>query len=314
MLRHKIILLTLFLILTTGFRTHAASLEPDSATVARRSNGQIITSTAGAIVINAALTEIVKNSVNEMRPNRDDNHSFPSRHTSWAFAASTVLSNELYRYSPWWSLGAHSISSAIGMQRIISKNHYASDVIAGAAMGIFSAELSNWISGRIFGRYCSLPSADNSFRPSLAMTSEAVYNLRSDMCTGFGMALRFQLPLAEKWGAVATLRGSAIPVKNNGTYACPLNVAGITTGAVVHFRTTLKPLAIQTSVQAGAIYLPAAKAWKHRRCGFEGDIDAALSWRLTDRFACRATVGYRLMTLPRAASAITVGVSSVTVF
>lgn len=314
MLRHKIILLTLFLILTTGFHAHAASLEPDSATVARRSTGQIITSTAGAIAINAALTEIAKNSVNEMRPNRDDNHSFPSRHTSWAFAASTVLSNELYRYSPWWSLGAHSISSAIGMQRIISKNHYASDVIAGAAMGIFSAELSNWISGRIFGRHCSLPPADNSFRPSLAMTSEAVYNLRSDMCTGFGMALRFQLPLAEKWGAVATLRGSAIPVKNNGTYACPLNVAGITTGAVAHFRTPLKPLAIQTSVQAGAIYLPAAKAWKHRRCGFEGDIDAALSWRLTDSFACRATVGYRLMTLPRAASAITVGVSSVAIF
>lgn len=314
MLRHKIILLTLFLILTTGFRAHAASLEPDSATVARRSTGQIITSTAGAIAINAVLTEIAKNSVNEMRPNRDDNHSFPSRHTSWAFAASTVLSNELYRYSPWWSLGAHSISSAIGMQRIISKNHYASDVIAGAAMGIFSAELSNWISGRIFGRHCSLPLADNSFRPSLAMTSEAVYNLRSDMCTGFGMALRFQLPLAEKWGAVATLRGSAIPVKNNGTYACPLNLAGITAGAVAHFRTPLKPLAIQTSVQAGAIYLPAAKAWKHRRCGFEGDIDAALSWRLTDRFACRATVGYRLMTLPRAASAITVGVSSVAIF
>lgn len=312
--QHKIILITLFLILTTGFSNYAASVEPDSATVVRRSTGQIITSAAGAIAINAALTEIVKNSVKEMRPNRDDNHSFPSRHTSWAFTASTVLSNELYCYSPWWSLGAHSISSAIGMQRVISKNHYASDVIAGAALGIFSAELSSWISGKIFGSHGSRPSADNSFRPSLAMTSEAVYNLRSDMCTGFGMALRFQLPLAEKWGAVATLRGSAIPVKNNGTYACPLNVAGITAGSVAHFRTPLRQLAVQTSVQAGAIYMPAAKAWKHRRYGFEGDIDATLSWRLTDSFACRATVGYRLMTLSQTASAITVGVSSVTVF
>ena len=290
--------------------THAA----DSTAVAKRPAGQIVVTAAGAMVMNAALTEILKNSVREMRPNRDDNHSFPSRHTSWAFAASTIVSNELYRHSPWWSVGAHAVSSAIGLQRVTSKNHYASDVVAGAALGIVSTEFTYWLCRRLYGRSERLPSADNDFRPSLAMTSEAIYNLRGDMCTGFGMALRFQLPLSEKWGAAATLRGSSAPVKNFGSYACPLNVAGFTAGTVAHFRLPVKSLALQTGIQAGVICMPGASQWKHSRCGFEGDIDASVSWRLTDRFACRATAGYRLLTLPGAASAITLGVSSVTVF
>ena len=75
-----------------------------------------VVAAGGAVVINAAVTEGFKHGVHELRPDRTENNSFPSRHTSWAFTASTVLSNELYRYSPWWSLGAQALSSAVGIR------------------------------------------------------------------------------------------------------------------------------------------------------------------------------------------------------
>ena len=110
-----------------------------------------IVAAGGSVVINAAFTEVMKHTIKEVRPDRSANNSFPSRHTSWAYTASTVLSNELYRYSPWWSMGAHAVASAVGTQRILAKRHWASDVISGAATGIISTELAYFISRKIYG-------------------------------------------------------------------------------------------------------------------------------------------------------------------
>ena len=81
--------------------------------------------------INLALTEALKSSVHEMRPDRHDNHSWPSRHTSWAFTAASVLSHELYDRSAWWVVGSHTVANAVALQRTFSNRHFPKDILGG---------------------------------------------------------------------------------------------------------------------------------------------------------------------------------------
>lgn len=310
---HKILLPLIFVSMATG--ATAGELPQDSVAT-RPTTASRITSAAGAVAINAGVTEILKHTVSRRRPNGDDNGSFPSRHTSWAFTASGIIANELYTVSPWYALGSQAAASAIALQRVTSGHHYASDVVAGAAVGIASTQLSYWLCSKIFRTPTAFdrPMADNDFRPSLAMTSEAVFNLRSDVCMGVAVALRGQLPLSERWGLVATLRGGSTPVKDSDGKASALNSFGATVGGVGHFQLPVKSLAIESSVQAGAVRWLPSHSWVRADYGFHADIDTSLDWRLTPRFSFRTTLGYRLTTIPTPESSITLSISSVAVF
>lgn len=192
-------------------------------------------SAASAVAVNMAFTEILKSSVHEMRPDRSSDNSFPSRHTSWAFTASTAISHELYDRSPWWCVGSQALASAVGLQRVMSERHFGSDVVAGAALGIASTELAYWIVGRLFGGRPYASRSYNDFRAGLSLITEAQYNLDGDMCTGFGSAVRFQLPFTSQWGAVASMRVSSAPVKTSDGRYRPLDAVGATVGVMGHF-------------------------------------------------------------------------------
>lgn len=302
-------------LLSSAIRLSASTRSDTTATVTRNPI-EISVSAASSLAVNAALTELLKRSVDRMRPNGEDSHSFPSRHTSWAFTASTILSNELYNHSPWWAVGAQAAASAVGFQRVATRHHYGSDVIAGAGLGIVSTQFSYWLCGKLLNHKAEkrLPVSDNDFRPSVAMTSEAVFNMGSDIATGFGVAIKGLLPLSPHWGLAMTLRGNTAPVVVNDTYLNPLNAYGASVGAAGHFRLPVKALAIETTLQAGMMRLLAVKGWPHSRYGFEGDIDTSLNWRLTSSFAFAATIGYRIVSNPSAVSAMTFGISSIAVF
>ena len=60
--------------------------------------------------------------------------SFPSGHTTAAFAAATVYAQE-YRDRPWVPILSYSAASLIGLSRITENAHWISDVFAGAALG-----------------------------------------------------------------------------------------------------------------------------------------------------------------------------------
>jgi membrane-associated phospholipid phosphatase len=60
--------------------------------------------------------------------------SFPSGHTTAAFAAATVYAEE-YKDRPWVPVLAYSAASLIGLSRITENKHWISDVFAGAALG-----------------------------------------------------------------------------------------------------------------------------------------------------------------------------------
>jgi membrane-associated phospholipid phosphatase len=68
--------------------------------------------------------------------------SFPSGHTSAAFAAATVLSTELSRLHPskrrWFMAAGYGAATLVGLSRMYVNAHWASDVVAGAALGTLS--------------------------------------------------------------------------------------------------------------------------------------------------------------------------------
>ena len=153
----------------------AYATDADSVFQRDRGVADIVVSAGSSMAVNALVTELLKGAVHEMRPDRSGNNSFPSRHASWAFAASSVISRELYHRSPWWSVGAQTLASAVGLQRIRSRRHYGSDVVWGAAVGVASTEICYWLTGRIFRRHSRVESCHYDFRPAFAATSETVY-------------------------------------------------------------------------------------------------------------------------------------------
>lgn len=278
-----------------------------------------IVAAGGSVVLNAAFTEVMKHSIKEMRPDRSANNSFPSRHTSWAYTASTVLSNELYRYSPWWSVGAHAVASAVGTQRILAKRHWASDVIAGATTGIISTELAYFISRKIYGMpspWSSSPACE--FRPTLSLASEAVYWLNSpvghEICTGFGTSLSIRVPVSERWGIAASIGQVSSPLKSNGIYAAPLTSVTARVGGAAHFALPCEKLALACNAEIGASRWLGAGNYRDYKYGFAAQAGAALEWHLTTKYGFRGQASYNLSTAGNVLHAITLSVSSVVVF
>ncbi len=71
-----------------------------------------------------------------------DYSSFPSGHTSTAFAAAAAVTNETTRWWPksTWIVGPvmYAGATAVGLSRMYHNKHWASDVVMGAAIGTFS--------------------------------------------------------------------------------------------------------------------------------------------------------------------------------
>ena len=69
-----------------------------------------------------------------------------------AFAAARSLDKEFRKESIWIPIAGYAAATAIGVERVASDRHHWYDVVAGAAVGVGSAELTWWLSDKIFGR------------------------------------------------------------------------------------------------------------------------------------------------------------------
>ena len=65
---------------------------------------------------------------------KGSNSSFPSGHTTAAFAAATVFAVE-YKHQPVIPIVAYTIASLVGVSRITENKHWATDVFTGALLG-----------------------------------------------------------------------------------------------------------------------------------------------------------------------------------
>ena len=88
-----------------------------------------------AQTITGALTQGLKVGIGRTRPDGGP-RSFPSGHTSAAFATATVLEHDFG-----WKVGVPSylLAGYIGASRVAGNHHYGSDVVVGAAIGFVSA-------------------------------------------------------------------------------------------------------------------------------------------------------------------------------
>jgi len=112
-----------------------------------------------ALGIDVVATEVLKRVVNRTRPQYDypndvyvisttQGQSFPSGHTSVAFATATSFS---LQYKKWYVVvPAYLWAGCVGYSRMYLGKHYPSDVLGGALVGAGSSLLSHWLNKKYF--------------------------------------------------------------------------------------------------------------------------------------------------------------------
>jgi membrane-associated phospholipid phosphatase len=93
-----------------------------------------------SILLNDFFVNNIKNWTKTDRPNGEA-RSFPSAHTSFAFAMAHFMHKEYGETSVWYSVGAYACATTVGLMRVAKNAHWISDVVAGAGIGILSTEL-----------------------------------------------------------------------------------------------------------------------------------------------------------------------------
>ncbi len=102
---------------------------------AYRNDWDGVRQSAYSIGVALGVTTVLKEVVHEERPDNSDNKSFPSGHTTNAFASATTL----YRRYGWQTgIPAFAVATFVGGTRLAAKKHFFHDVLAGALIGTVS--------------------------------------------------------------------------------------------------------------------------------------------------------------------------------
>lgn len=87
----------------------------------------------------------IKYTVREPRPDGSSRNSFPSGHTATAFMGAELVRLEYGEESPWYTVGAYTVATCVGLLRVYNNRHWVTDVVAGAGVGILSARIGRWL-------------------------------------------------------------------------------------------------------------------------------------------------------------------------
>lgn len=108
---------------------------------------------AKATFYSGLTTMILKQVVGQRRPDSDNRRSFPSGHTTTAFAFASVIAMEHEWY---WGTAAYAMATVTAISRIHDNAHYLHDVVAGATIGsAFGIALSKF--SDVESRYTFVP-------------------------------------------------------------------------------------------------------------------------------------------------------------
>ncbi|MDP2338890.1 MAG: phosphatase PAP2 family protein [Bacteroidota bacterium] len=91
-------------------------------------------------LISGIVVQGLKSATKVSRPT-GANNSFPSGHTTFAFAGATVLYHEFIDTDPWLAYSGYFVATATGCLRMTNRAHWLPDVLTGAGIGILTGNL-----------------------------------------------------------------------------------------------------------------------------------------------------------------------------
>jgi membrane-associated phospholipid phosphatase len=103
----------------------------------------------GSVFITGALGFGMRKITENIEAFKGEDTQFPSGHTANAFRGAEILHQELKYSHPVLSYSGYIVATGVGVLRIYNKQHYLSEVIAGAGLGILSTKLTYWIFDKI---------------------------------------------------------------------------------------------------------------------------------------------------------------------
>lgn len=109
---------------------------------AKHSFGERVAVAAVTYIAVTALSQGLKYTVREPRPDTGTRNSFPSGHTMTAFAGAELVRSE---YGWGVGMGAYTLATTVGFMRMYNGRHWFNDVLAGAGLGILSARIGYWM-------------------------------------------------------------------------------------------------------------------------------------------------------------------------
>lgn len=95
-----------------------------------------------AYAVMALAVNITKVAVREPRPDSGARNSFPSGHTATAFTGAELMRLE---YGVWGGVAGYSVATWVAFLRLYNNRHWVNDVLAGAGIGILSANVGYWL-------------------------------------------------------------------------------------------------------------------------------------------------------------------------
>ena len=128
----------------------ASSSQTPTSTPTRHNWPRFAVNTIASVGVSYVAKTALKKMIKEERPDHSDNGSFPSGHAAMAFAAARSIDKEFRKESIWIPIAGYAAATAVGVQRVASDRHHWYDVVAGGALGFGAAELTWWLSDKVF--------------------------------------------------------------------------------------------------------------------------------------------------------------------
>ena len=152
---------------------------------------RLITAGGASVVLMTSITNATKYTIRRERPiGGPPFNSYPSGHTATAFMCAQMLHKEYGEtLSPWISVGGYGIAATTGIMRVIANRHWCSDVLGGAAIGIFSTEAAYELTDILFGEQGlrkAIVAPDISDLPKWKFGLYSDYSVGADVFTSGG--------------------------------------------------------------------------------------------------------------------------------
>lgn len=104
---------------------------------------------AGTYATMGTIVLTTKYLVDIQRPDGSAWNTFPSGHTATAFAGAEMLRLQYKDATPWIGIAGYALAAGTSFLRIYNNRHWTADVLAGAGIGILSAQLANWLAPKV---------------------------------------------------------------------------------------------------------------------------------------------------------------------